>query len=278
MGVAKSPLAQVFAVQFILIDKPSPAASGPTPVRIGSGLGVGSCDCQGGLICAEGRYLLKAGEDLKAVYGKIVAATGDPDLDPDDPCTVEGTVDIGARTWAIKRASSSDIPCAQCSNNPLTPTANRLRVWGEYEDGSIESCDVTFGGVCANDTQCGGGLIIQSQRFKEVPTLAPKRWIVQAQGFTDKRSAFNGVWTLELTHGMHGVWDNAGGKKVPRVELRLDIDRPDEWRLTFAWKRAKAVYFQSNNNWLWSKENDLLFTDGDPVKKGVPFMVRVVPG
>ena len=267
------------AAEPLVILRPS-GGSTPTPVRMISGAGSPECEheCPAGYICASGTWDQVATEDPDAVYGKVIAAgTAPPALNVSDPCTAQGEVRQD-KTWEISSHTSmgQDIPCADCGD---PPRPNRLVVWLTYPSGNEEVKSLDFNGACATTTECdqesGSGLTLLAQQSLE---SAPFQWQLDVRDFTaEKARVFNGSWTLKLTSGLHGVWTNGGGKKAPLIELRLDYQKPTEWQLLFKHGRFKVQYFQSSNNWIWTRANDLLYTAGDPAKKGVPPMVRVVP-
>ena len=254
---------------------------GNTPVRVFSGVPANCAhSCPPGVICASGTWEQVSLEDPDHVYGKVIPAGSPvPGLDPTDPCTAEGDVNADS-TWEISGNSSkgADIPCADCGDPPV---ANTIVVWLTFPSGHIEAKTQDFNGECTDHTECDRAATSPASQLlaKQFLESAPYQLEVRVQDFkAEQARALNAAWTLKLPKGKHGVWSNGGGKKKsPLVELRLDASTTPEWQLLFKVGRFKALYQQSAQNWEWNRANDLLFTGGDPVKKGVPALVRVMP-
>lgn len=259
---------------FNVITISKPAGSGPIPVRTGSGL---ACTGMGpnGFICAEGSVGMLGGERPTSIHAKIYP----PDAEvPDDvpPDAVHGV--LNHPNWHFDRLRQSpEIPCAACGPNVANAQSNRLVVWAVYPSGNLAAESVLFLGVCSNDTQCGGGAIPEIASVAAVPMNAPRQMEVEAAGFGGSQRAFEGKWLLDLARGMHAVWSNRGdGKKVPLIELRLDIAHPDEWRLLLRLGKVELVYVQAQKHWAWSRANQLTL-QGDAAALGVPAVLRVRP-
>jgi hypothetical protein len=249
------------------ILKPRASTVGTTPVR----LDVGSSST--GFICAEGDGQQSGGANPTEVWGRIVKIDGAlPPLDKTQSTQGEFLYNL---FWRISAAQHGDIPNAQCGGG-MNPVQNRLAVYMVYPGGASDATPVIFSGVCGYQTECGSGMM--TAMSLHAATAQPTQLAVSAAGFTaEAMTAFNGTWALKSTNGGHGLWSNGGdGKKALLVELRLDV-KSRLWQLTFKLKRKKAVYAQSSTNWSWTRDNDLLFTGGDPAKKGVPQCVCIKP-
>lgn len=242
----------------------TPLGSGTTRVQLPYG------GASPGAICSEGVASQKNGEDPSEVWGKIIAAGGAPPATP-PVGSIQG-VFFSNRAWRISKAHHGDIPAAQCSSSGVN---NRLVIWTRYPNSGWDADEVTFSGVCSNRTECDQ-VFSQYAALAAVPAEAPQQMQVEAAGFMgEKVGAFNGAWALTAKKGARCVWNNGRDRKKPRVELRLDLEAPNLWQLTFQIGRTKLVFHQSNLNWSWSRANELLFTGGNAERKGAPVCVRV---
>jgi len=222
-----------------------------------------------------------------------------PALDPqnpDDPyASILGCFDPqNPNNWYIQRSPCSgnggqyfDIPVTGCGPQggpPCGPANNpvdvQVAIWVRYSQPTgwkLQSQN--FLGVCANDTQCGGGGPPKSKTQKTAG-LAPQRVSVTALGFVlAGTTVFNGTWQLTLRQlaDLVCLWDNGGdGQETPRVELCLAAPQSTEWRLRFQHREHQVDYIQVVEEWKWLGENTLCLREGVH-KSQVPTSLRVEP-
>lgn len=256
----------------------------PSGAALGGGSGFTGSPVLTGFICAAAEVENDNGArplDVRAIIYDPMLVNPNPPL---GVVTVFGTNDpINPKIWHFDhtKPGSPDVPGAFWGPNKASPAENVLQIWARYPPGNKWDGDqLEFWGVRATNTECDGGIIPEEfESTIAVPLNAPRHMRVDAKGFSGASvQAFNGNWTLSLSRGTHAAWDNGGdGKKTPRLELRLDLTQPMLWHMTLTYKRTAVVYVQSQNNWIWSRGNDLIFSGQDPAKKGVPLLLRVRP-
>lgn len=271
-----------------LVNIIRPVGSGCVPVRTGTGLMTGTGTFHNGFICAWAQIAKVKDKDPKHVWASTFPSTVTAPVEPLPTWHQARGQKVAEGIWHFDRQVQVPVPGAEDvaaagGPNLAAPIVNRLVVWAGYETNppviDWAKDQLLFDGVMGTETQCNGGVIPVFEYIAQVPMNAPRQMVVEGKGFSGAAmQAFNQPWKLDISRGMHCVWDNGGdGKKTPRVELRLDIKQPTVWQLTFLFKRIKLVYLQSQNNWIWSRGNDLIFLGGDHGKKGVPLSLRVRP-
>jgi hypothetical protein len=255
----------------------------PSPAGCNCNLGGSGTGPAGGFICAKGTADPAGAAKPVRVYGKVQAeGAGDPGLDTSDRCLAEGLV-LPDGSWIISRTAAgtgakNDIPCAQCGPANAPVGGQQVRVWVVYDDDvtSVHSAAQPFKGICSTQTQCDEGSSSSAFAAQSTFAMAPRQWHLQTKGFGKGKTKFNASWTLSLTPASECLWVNEGdGDRKVRVELSFDPKRSMEWQLVLRLRKTSVVYYQTNQNWLWTRGNDLLFTSGDPQKKGVPAKVQV---
>jgi hypothetical protein len=270
---------QIFEIDDPVQNQSVPVRQGGPPDGCtcgGSGSGMPS-----GFICAQGIAHRNQSAVPQAVYGKILPAGASPPTNPTpDACTAHGKLAADG-VWIISSTQpgdgpKEDVPCALCGSADA-PAANTLFCWCVYSDGSIQTASITIYGVCSDKTECEENVAARASFAAMTASgTAPKVWHLKTKGFGKGKMKFNAGWPLTLVHESAGVWSNGGdGAKSVKVELSYHPRRPMEWQLVLTLRKTSIVYEQTNQNWFWTKGNDLIYTGGDPKKKGVPAKVHV---
>jgi hypothetical protein len=266
------------------IDDPIPNQS----VWVRQGNSPDGCQCGGsgsgmpaGYVCAQGLAHQFQGVSPHAVYGKILPAGSSSPTNPTpDACTAQGHLSADG-VWTISSTQpgngpKEDIPCALCGTAD-SPVANTLFCWCVYDNGAIASASLLIYGVCSDKTECQGNAAARASFAAMTASgTAPKVWHLSTKGFGKGKSKFNADWPLTLVPNSAGVWANGGdGAKSVKVELTYNPRHSMEWQLVLTLRKTSVTFHQTNQNWFWTKGNDLLYTDGDPKKKAVPAKVHV---
>jgi hypothetical protein len=262
------------------------------PATTGSGC-VGNVRVKGsgmtsGTICSEGTAGLNgSGQSPNSVAGKVMPPGT---AYAHNPNTEGGTTAgvVNGRNWCIKRgvATGMDIPNAQCGP-ASAPVTNQLVIWVGYPDGSYESQELDFDGICASDTDCGGStdcpsdaiVVAKTQGKASALETAPVQWAVTVTGFLGGAGAvFNGNWllTLRQTGDLYCVWDNGGDAATsPRIELCYDRPLPTVLQLVLQHRSCAYCYTKPAAEWNWLKANVLQAVSPNGIS--MPEALQVVP-